>query len=175
MLKNIFRFGGVVMSFLDKVKEKASVVGVKVKETGTSISDKSKLAVEKQKIKSAISKENVIINKKYTEIGKKYVEVFGDAPSEEFLTLVNEVKESKNNIAKLDNQLIELEDFVVCSCGARVPKGVAFCSNCGSAVVVPEEPTPAPVADAEVVDAEPEIPPVETAEVTPTTEDNKAE
>lgn len=125
------------MGFFDKVKETASAVGGKVKETSANLGDKSKIAIEKQKIKSAISRENTNINKKYCEIGKKYFEIFGETPNEEFITLIDEIRVANDNITKLNNQLFELEDFVVCSCGARVPKGVAFCSNCGSSVVIP--------------------------------------
>ncbi|MGN1412320.1 MAG: zinc ribbon domain-containing protein [Oscillospiraceae bacterium] len=125
------------MGFFDKIKETASNVGGKVKETSVAIGDKSKVAIEKSKIKNEISKENSTIKEQYSEIGKKYFELFGDNPTDEFAPFIDKINASRDNISKLNSKLAELDDYVVCSCGAKVPKNVAFCSNCGSAIVVP--------------------------------------
>lgn len=152
------------MGFFDKLKETANAVGGKVKETSVAIGDKSKLAIEKSKIKSEISKENSAIKEQYAEIGQKYFELFGDNPADEFIPMIEKINASRENITKLNSKLVELDDYVVCSCGAKVPRNVAFCSNCGSAIVVhsPKDDDviaePIPESDVEIVD---EIPPVE--------------
>jgi rubrerythrin len=151
------------MSFLDKIKDTASVVANKAKETGTAIGDASKTAIEKQKVKSAISKENANITKQYTEIGKKYVELFGEQPSVEFAEYIEAIKASREEVQKLTLQLNELDDYVTCSCGAKVPKSAGFCPSCGNAVAVAST-TAQEVATSEVVDAEPVEEPAETVE-----------
>lgn len=165
------------MGFFEKFKETASAVGDKVKETSINIGDKSKTAIEKQKLKNSISKENNNIKNQYAEIGKKYFEIYGDTNTiEELTSFIEEIKKSKANIESLNSQLLQLDDFVVCSCGARVPKGVAFCSNCGSAIEVPEPEKPVEPVE-EVIDAEPVIetePTVET-EDTSTNDTTSAE
>lgn len=126
------------MGFFDKLKDTASVVANKAKETGSAIGDASKTAIEKQKIKSAINKENSNINKQYTEIGKKYVELFGNQPSAEFGEYISNINTSRDEISKLTIQLNALDDYVVCSCGAKVPKNASFCPTCGSVITVAE-------------------------------------
>ncbi len=136
-------------SFFDKVKNTASAVGSKVKEAGTAVGDASKTAVEKQKLKSAIHKEDDNIEKQYALIGKKYMELFATQPSPEFAEYITSIETSKETIAKLNSQLIALEDFIVCSCGAKVAKNASYCPACGSAVAVAtttaeEQPSVAP-------------------------------
>lgn len=126
------------MGFFDKLKDTASVVANKAKETGSAIGDASKTALEKQKIKSAISKENTNINKQYTEIGKKYVELFGNQPSFEFAEYIQSINTSKEEITKLTIQLNSLDDYVTCSCGAKVPKNASFCPTCGNVITIAE-------------------------------------
>lgn len=124
------------MGFFDKLKDTASVVANKAKETGSAIGDASKTAIEKQKIKSAIHKEDLNIEKQYSEIGKKYMELFGEQASLEFTEYIKSIKTSKDEISKLTIQLNALEDFVMCSCGTRVPKNAGYCPSCGGAVAV---------------------------------------
>jgi len=143
------------MGFLDKLKGTASVVANKAKETGSAISDVSKTAIEKQKIKSAIHKEDLNIEKQYSEIGKKYLELFGDQPSFEFTEYIKSINTSKDEISKLTIQLNALEDFVVCSCGTKVPKNAGYCPSCGSAVAVATTTAQEVTSEQEVVEAPP--------------------
>lgn len=151
------------MGFFDKVKETASAVGDKVKETSVAIGDKSKVAIEKQKVKAAIAKENQNITRQYTEIGKKYVEVFGEHPSLEFADSIKAINTAKEEITKLTAQLGDLEDYVTCQCGAKVPKNSAFCPTCGNQVVV------ATTTAEEVSTTSTEAEEVEVEEVEPST------
>ena len=137
------------MGFFDKVKDTASVVADKAKKAGSDIGNASKTAMEKQKLKSEIRKEDANIEKQYALIGKKYIELFANQYSPEFAEYVQAIETSKENINKLNAQLVALEDFVVCSCGTKVAKNASYCPSCGSAIAVAtttaeEQPTVAP-------------------------------
>lgn len=137
------------MGFFDKVKDTASVVADKAKKAGSDIGNASKTAMEKQKLKSEIRKEDANIEKQYALIGKKYMELFANQYSPEFAEYVQAIETSKENINKLNAQLVALEDFVVCSCGTKVAKNASYCPSCGSAIAVAtttaeEQPTVAP-------------------------------
>lgn len=137
------------MGFFDKVKDTASVVADKAKKAGSDIGNASKTAIEKQKLKNEIRKEDANIEKQYALIGKKYIELFANQYSPEFAEYVQAIETSKENINKLNAQLVALEDFVICSCGTKVAKNASYCPNCGSAIAVAtttaeEQPTVAP-------------------------------
>lgn len=137
------------MGFFDKVKDTASVVADKAKKAGSDIGNASKTAIEKQKLKNEIRKEDTNIEKQYALIGKKYMELFANQYSPEFAEYVQAIETSKENINKLNTQLVALEDFVICSCGTKVAKNASYCPNCGSAIAVAtttaeEQPTVAP-------------------------------
>lgn len=137
------------MGFFDKVKDTASVVADKAKKAGSDIGNASKTAIEKQKLKGEIRKEDANIEKQYALIGKKYIELFANQYSSEFAEYVQAIETSKENINKLNAQLVALEDFVICSCGTKVAKNASYCPNCGSAIAVAtttaeEQPTVAP-------------------------------
>lgn len=137
------------MGFFDKVKDTASVVADKAKKAGSDIGNASKTAIEKQKLKGEIRKEDANIEKQYALIGKKYMELFANQYSPEFAEYVQAIETSKENINKLNAQLVALEDFVICSCGTKVAKNASYCPNCGSAIAVAtttaeEQPTVAP-------------------------------
>lgn len=137
------------MGFFDKVKDTASVVADKAKKAGSDIGSASKTALEKSKLKGEIRKEDANIEKQYALIGKKYMELFANQYSPEFAEYVQAIETSKENINKLNTQLVALEDFVMCSCGAKVAKNASYCPVCGSAIAVAtttaeEQPTVAP-------------------------------
>lgn len=137
------------MGFFDKVKDTASVVADKAKKAGSDIGNASKTAIEKQKLKGEIRKEDANTEKQYALIGKKYIELFANQYSPEFAEYVQAIETSKENINKLNAQLVALEDFVICSCGTKVAKNASYCPNCGSAIAVAtttaeEQPTVAP-------------------------------
>ena len=137
------------MGFFDKVKDTASVVADKAKKAGSDICNASKTAIEKKKLKCEIRKEDANIEKQYALIGKKYIELFANQYSPEFAEYVQAIETSKENINKLNAQLVALEDFVICSCGTKVAKNASYCPNCGSAIAVAtttaeEQPTVAP-------------------------------
>lgn len=171
--------GGIYMGFFDKVKATASNIANKAVETGNDLGEKSKVAIEKQKIKSAINKENSAINKKYTEIGKKYVELFANNYSPEFEEFISDIKKSQEQITKLSVQLESLEDYVLCSCGTKVPKNAMYCPNCGNQVVVapttavesPSEPETATQEDVSETTSIEEAPVEETSTEDTTTQD----
>lgn len=165
--------GGIFMGFFDKVKATASNIANKAVETGNDLGEKSKVAIEKQKIKSAISKENSAINKKYTEIGKKYVELFADNHSPEFEEFIADIKKSQEQITKLSVQLESLEDYVLCSCGTKVPKNAMYCPNCGNQVVV--APTTAVESSSEHETAVQEVAPETNTEEEATAEEPSTE
>ncbi len=167
------------MGFFDKVKATASNIANKAVETGNDLGEKSKIAIEKQKIKSAINKENSAINKKYTEIGKKYVELFANNYSPEFEEFISDIKKSQEQITKLSVQLESLEDYVLCSCGTKVPKNAMYCPNCGNQVVVapttavesPSKPETATQEDVSETTSIEEAPVEETSTEDTTTQD----
>ena len=116
-------------------------LGKKISQAGQSAVQKTKDITDIAKLNSSISDEKSKIEGLYSEIGKLYVKLYGEAPADAFAGLVSGIKTAEENIVAYQAQIKDIKGIRVCDkCGADVPTGSAFCSACGNAMPVPEQP-----------------------------------
>ena len=117
------------MDFFSKLSKKASETYQATKEKAVSLS-------EELKLKSKISDLKDKIEKIYNEIGKTvYNEVKDgrDVSKEEILEKCEEISRYKDDIEKLQTEILTLKKVVKCSnCGEDLDLGDSFCYKCGS-------------------------------------------
>jgi len=114
------------MEFFDKLSETIVSAG---KDVGQKAKDVSEIAKLKMDIKS---KED-FVEKQYAELGKAYYEKHKDDETEE--TGENgEKTPEQEHFFLISEALGEIERMrAECpKCGAKMPQGAAFCSNCGT-------------------------------------------
>lgn len=151
------------MNFFDKLGKKASKTYQVTKEKAANLSEELKLKGKISDLKDKI--ENL-----YTEIGKAvYNEIIvgKDVSKEEIATKCEEISKMKDDITKIENNILALKKAKKCiDCGEELELDAAFCSKCGKEqpkqekVEIKEEPQEA--KEVEVI----EINDVENAEVT---------
>jgi hypothetical protein len=118
--------GACNMGFLDDLGRKVSDAGQKTLQKTRDVSDIVR-------VNSLISEEERKVNNTYYQIGKLYVSMFGMNGKEEFAAMVQSVFESEEKIANYKKQVQDIKGVIRCAkCGAEVPRGVAFCSACGT-------------------------------------------
>lgn len=124
------------MAFFDDLSKKFS-------EASQSTIQKTQNMAESVKLNSMISDEEKKIKELCTQIGKLYVSKYKETPDDDFLTLVEEVKEAEAKITQYKDRIIELKGAGKCpNCGAEIANDAVFCSSCGTAVPknAPAEP-----------------------------------
>ena len=122
------------MAFMDDMREKLS-------RAGQSTMQKAKDISEVAKLKSAISADEDKINDLYGKIGYEIYCVYADHPLPEVAELIGQVAELHKAIEENKKQIEAINAASLCpQCGAKISKGMAFCSNCGCKLAVPEKP-----------------------------------
>ncbi|MEN2775465.1 zinc ribbon domain-containing protein [Acetivibrio clariflavus] len=114
----------------------------KLTSAGKDMAKKTKELADITKLNMQISSEEDKIKNKYLEIGKLYYELFSSNPDEKFAEFCAAITESKNKIALLKDQILEIKGAKKCSyCGAEIAKSAVFCSACGNKVANDENTT----------------------------------
>lgn len=120
------------MALWDSFTKKAS-------ETTAKAVQQAKILAETTKLHGMVMEEEKKVSDLYQQIGKLYAEKYADEPGEGFSDLIAQIKEAEEKIAQYRTQIQDVKGVTRCEkCGAEVTKGAAFCSACGTAVVVAE-------------------------------------
>lgn len=91
--------------------------------------------VEIERLTSKISEVEEIIKEIYGEIGEAYFRLHKDDAENDFLEMVNDVKERKQQINDYRDRINEIKGIIICEeCGAEVKNTAAFCTECGCKV-----------------------------------------
>ena len=114
------------MGFFDDISRKFASAGQATIQRTKEISDVARLG-------ALITQNEGKIRSLYYQIGKRYVSVRGR--DEELDKMVAEVARLEEEIAGYNDQIQSLKNTQRCErCGAEIPKGSAFCDNCGAPV-----------------------------------------
>lgn len=125
------------MAFLDEI-------GKKITSAGQSTVQMTKDFTDVARLNSQISEEEKNQNTAYYQIGKLYFSKHQSDCEDEFVSMINSVRESEKKIKDYRHQISVIKGIVVCpKCGAENPIGSTFCSSCGDEI--PKEASP--VAD----------------------------
>lgn len=132
------------MDFLNKLGKKTNEAYQSAKEKTAKISSELKL-------RGKISECNEKIKKEYEEIGTLVYDRMKngeDASKEEIVPKCEEISRLKEEIEKIEVELLALKDIKKCSsCGEELSLNSEFCSKCGKEqpkvekVEIAEEPT----------------------------------
>lgn len=113
------------MAFIDNMKNKLSQV--------------SQTTVQKAKDLSEIAKLNVTVSGAekqidglYRQIGAEIYKAYCEAPLPEVAELIAQITELYQTVNTCKEQIKTLSNADTCpQCGAKISKGMAFCSGCG--------------------------------------------
>lgn len=131
---------------------------------GRDVSQKAKEISGMAKIKMDIRTKEDFVEKQFALLGRAYYEANKDAVSLGDEEQFKVIKEAIDEIARMEQQLLELQGVVLCSnCGRKSPVGTSYCCACGSklddivvdATVVSEEEVGEEIFEEEIIaDAE---------------------
>ena len=129
------------MAFFDNIKGK-------VTQASQTTVQKAKDLSEIAKLNTAVSNAEKQIFTIYGQIGMEIYKAYADNPQPEVAELVEQVKALEAAIQESKDRIKTLSAGEVCpECGAKISKGMVFCSTCGAKLPVPEVPA-APEAPA---------------------------
>ena len=124
------------MDFFSKLGKKASKTYQITKEKATTLS-------EELKLKGKISESKDKIEDLYKKIGEKVFEEMTagkDVVKEEILDKIEEIAILKDNIEKLNIEILALKKLKKCdNCGLELELDAEFCSKCGKHQEKPEK------------------------------------
>ena len=126
------------MAIFDDMKEKIS-------QAGPSTVQKAKDLSGVTRLNSEISSTEDEISTLYGRIGYEIYRAYREDPQPEVADLVRQVTELHQKIESCREQINAINAANSCpQCGAKINKGMVFCSNCG--FKLPVEPKPEPAA-----------------------------
>jgi uncharacterized small protein (DUF1192 family) len=101
------------MPNFDEIKQKVGETAERVAGSAVQFAkfagEKAAIGAKFAHLNASILGEKEIARRAYTRIGKKYVELFGDAPAEELLEIVETVKQSQQRIEVLREEIEKLK------------------------------------------------------------------
>ena len=115
------------MEFFDKLSE--SLVSA-----GKDVSQKAKDVSEIAKLKLDIKSKEDYVQKQYEELGRSYYEKHKDEEEGEDAEQFFLIREAVEEIERMKAEVLRIQGSAECpKCGAKMPEGAVYCSNCGTA------------------------------------------
>lgn len=100
---------------------------------GKDVSQKAKGVSELAKLKLDIKSKEDYVQKQYTALGAAYYAKHKDEEECDESEQMFLIKEALDEIARMKEEVLHLQGALECpKCGARMPEGASFCSNCGT-------------------------------------------
>lgn len=128
------------MAFFDNMKTKLT-------NTSQTAVQKAKDLTELTKLNAQISEAEGKINDLYYKLGFEIYRTYREEPLETGAEFFAQITELHQQIADCKAQIAAINHANTCpNCGAKVSKGMVFCSGCGSRLPVAETPAAAPAA-----------------------------
>lgn len=117
------------MAFMDNMRDRLTQVS-------QTASQKTKDFSELAKLNSQISRTEEQISELYGKIGYEVYRAYCDAPLPEVAELIQQVTDMHKTIEDSKKRISSLKTTDTCpNCGAKINKGMAFCSGCGHRLV----------------------------------------
>ncbi|MEG2297430.1 MAG: zinc ribbon domain-containing protein [Clostridium sp.] len=122
------------MAFLDDL-------GKTITDMGKDAAQKAKEVAEVLQLKAQVSAEKAKVRDFYAVIGQLYFKNHRAEAEDQFADICVGIRNTLTNISDLEERIGKLEGSKICpSCGTVVNRDAAFCSKCGTAMSMPEEP-----------------------------------
>lgn len=122
------------MAFIDNMRDKLN-------QASQYTVQKAKNLSEVARLNSAISTAEKEINELYGKIGYEIYRAYCDAPQPEVADLIQQVAGLHDLIEASREQIKTINGADTCpQCGAKISKGMVFCSGCGNKLVTEEAP-----------------------------------
>lgn len=119
----------------------------RISQAGQTTVQKAKDLSEITRLNSEISAAENQINTLYGRIGYEIYRAYRDDPQPETADLVQQVTELHQKIEDCKEQIKAINAANTCpQCGAKISKGMAFCSNCGCKLPTGPQPRPEELA-----------------------------
>lgn len=114
------------MSFWNNMKETVASAGKDVSQKAKEVSGVAKLKLDIRSKEEALNKEYIALGKRYYEMNKE-----GEIADQE----ISNVSTLLNEIEDLKSEVLRMQGGCSCpQCGAVVPLGTSFCSQCGARI-----------------------------------------
>lgn len=114
------------MSFWDNMKETVTSAGRDVSQKAKEVSGVAKLKLDIRSKEEALNKEYITLGKRYYEMNKEGE--IADQEMSNVSTLLNEIEDLKEEVLRMQG------GYSCPQCGAVLPLGTAFCSQCGTKI-----------------------------------------
>lgn len=114
------------MDFFDRIGESLTIAGKEV-------SQKAKEVSELTKLKLDIKAKEDYVQKQYALLGMSYYEKHKDEEECEEAEQCFLISEALEEITRMEAEVMRLQKAAECpKCGAKMPMGATYCSNCGT-------------------------------------------
>lgn len=121
------------MAFFDEMKNKLTA-------TSQSAVQKAKDLTETTRLNSQVNETEKEISALYRQLGFVIYQAHRDDPIPEGAELIARISELHGKVEELKAQIQNVNRASLCpTCGARISKGMVFCTNCGSKLPAVEE------------------------------------
>ena len=129
------------MAFFDQMKNKLTA-------TSQSAVQKAKDLTETTRLNSQVNEAEREINELYRKLGFEIYLAYREEPLPEGAELIARINELSERVETLKKQIQTINRASLCpECGARISKGMVFCSSCGCKLPEVEERIPAMCAN----------------------------
>lgn len=120
------------MAFFDNMKSKLTA-------TSQTAVQKARELTEIARLNAQVSEAENQINELYRRLGHEIYQAYREAPLSVGTELIGRINELHDDIADCKAQIQVLNQANLCpNCGARINKGMLFCSSCGAKLPAPE-------------------------------------
>lgn len=121
------------MAFFDQMKSKLTA-------TSQSAVQKAKDLTETTRLNSQVNEAEKEINELYRKLGFEIYKAYREAPLSEGEELIAQLNELHDKVEALKTQIQTINRASLCpECGAKISKGMVFCSSCGCKLPEAEE------------------------------------
>lgn len=122
------------MAFMNNMRDRLT-------QASQSTVQKAKDLSELAKLNGAVSNAEKQISELYGKIGYEVYCAYCNAPLPEVAELIQQVTDLHQTIEACKAQIKAINTADTCpQCGAKISKGMAFCSGCGHKLIAEEEP-----------------------------------
>lgn len=121
------------MAFFDQMKNKLTA-------TSQSAVQKAKDLTETSRLNGQVNEAEKEINELYRKLGYEIYLAYRKEPLAEGAELIAQISELHDRVEELKNQIQTINRASLCpECGAKISKGMVFCSSCGCKLPAAEE------------------------------------
>ncbi len=118
-------------------------IGKHLTDAGQNVAQQTKNLAETTQLNNTISEKEKKISELYISLGKSYYDRHKNDTSATDQKMIEQINTLYSEILECKNKIKKIKGITKCiKCGADIPVNVAFCSNCGTKIILEETPEP---------------------------------